>query len=328
MDFPYAERLQQLPPYLFAELDKAKEEALAKGMDVIDLGVGDPDLPTPSHIVDALKKAAENPVNHRYPSYVGMLSFRQAVAAWYERRFGIKLEPQKEVLTLIGSKEGIAHLPLAFINPGDVSLVPTPAYPVYHIGTLFAGGKSYFMPLLEENNFLPDFDKIQHDVARQAMIMILNYPNYPTAAVSEEEFFERVIAFAKKYEILICHDAAYTELYYDGYKPISFLNVAGAKEVGIEIHSLSKTYNMTGWRIGFAVGNEKVIAGLGKIKSNIDSGVFQAVQEAGIVALNTDESLIEANRKVYQERRDLMVEGLREIGLKGNPPKATIFLWV
>ena len=328
MDFPYAERLQQLPPYLFAELDKAKEEALAKGMDVIDLGVGDPDLPTPSHIVDALKKAAENPVNHRYPSYVGMLSFRQVVAAWYERRFGIKLDPQKEVLTLIGSKEGIAHLPLAFINPGDVSLVPTPAYPVYHIGTLFAGGKSYFMPLLEENNFLPDLDKIPPDVARQAKIMFLNYPNNPTAAVAEEEFFERVIAFAKKYEILICHDAAYTELYYDGYKPISFLNVAGAKEVGIEIHSLSKTYNMTGWRIGFAVGNEKVIAGLGKIKSNIDSGVFQAVQEAGIVALNTDESLIEANRKVYQERRDLMVEGLREIGLKVNPPKATFYLWV
>ena len=328
MDFPYAERLQQLPPYLFAELDKAKEEAIAKGMDVIDLGVGDPDLPTPSHIVDALKKAAENPVNHRYPSYVGMLSYRQAVAAWYERRFGIKLDPQKEVLTLIGSKEGIAHLPLAFINPGDVSLVPTPAYPVYHIGTLFAGGKSYFMPLLEENNFLPDLDKIPPDVARQAKIMFLNYPNNPTAAVAEEEFFERVIAFAKKYEIHICHDAAYTELYYDGYKPISFLDVAGAKEVGIEIHSLSKTYNMTGWRIGFAVGNEKVIAGLGKIKSNIDSGVFQAVQEAGIVALNTDESIIEANRKVYQERRDLMVEGLREIGLEVNPPKATFYLWV
>ncbi len=327
MDFPYAERLQQLPPYLFAELDKAKEEAIAKGMDVIDLGVGDPDIPTPPHIVEALKKAAENPVNHRYPSYVGMLSFRQAVAEWYERRFGIKLDPKKEVLTLIGSKEGIAHLPLAFINPGNVSLVPTPAYPVYHIGTLFAGGKSYFMPLLEENNFLPDLDKIPPDVARQAKIMFLNYPNNPTAAVAEEEFFERVIAFAKKYEILVCHDAAYTELYYDGYKPISFLNVPEAKEVGIEIHSLSKTYNMTGWRIGFAVGNEKVIAGLGKIKSNVDSGVFQAVQEAGIVALKTDESIIEANRKVYQERRDLMVEGLREIGIEVNPPRATFYLW-
>ncbi len=327
MDFPYAERLQQLPPYLFAELDKAKEEAIAKGMDVIDLGVGDPDIPTPPHIVEALKKAAENPVNHRYPSYVGMLSFRQAVAEWYERRFGIKLDPKKEVLTLIGSKEGIAHLPLAFINPGNVSLVPTPAYPVYNIGTLFAGGKSYFMPLLEENNFLPDLDKIPPDVARQAKIMFLNYPNNPTAAVAEEEFFERVIAFAKKYEILVCHDAAYTELYYDGYKPISFLNVPEAKEVGIEIHSLSKTYNMTGWRIGFAVGNEKVIAGLGKIKSNVDSGVFQAVQEAGIVALKTDESIIEANRKVYQERRDLMVEGLREIGIEVNPPRATFYLW-
>ncbi len=327
MDFPYAERLQQLPPYLFAELDEAKQEAIAKGMDVIDLGVGDPDIPTPPHIVEALKKAAENPANHRYPSYAGMLSFRQAVAEWYERRFGIELDPKKEVLTLIGSKEGIAHLPLAFINPGDVSLVPTPAYPVYNIGTLFAGGKSYFMPLLEENAFLPDLDKIPPDVARQAKIMFLNYPNNPTAAVAEEEFFERVIAFAKKYEILVCHDAAYTELYYDGYKPISFLNVPEAKEVGIEIHSLSKTYNMTGWRIGFAVGNEKVIAGLGKIKSNVDSGVFQAVQEAGIVALKTDDRIIEANRKVYQERRDLMVEGLREIGIEVNPPRATFYLW-
>ncbi len=328
MDFVYADRLQQLPPYLFAEIDRAKAEALQKGMDVIDLGVGDPDIPTPAPIVEALKKAAEKPVNYRYPSYAGMLSFRQAAAEWYQKRFDVELNPQTEVLTLIGSKEGIAHLPLAFINPGDIALVPTPAYPVYHIGTLFAGGKSYFMPLLEENNFLPDLDKIPSDIAQRAKIMFLNYPNNPTAAVAEAEFFEKAIFFAKKNEIMICHDAAYTELYYDNYKPISFLNLPGAKEVGIEIHSLSKTYNMTGWRIGFAVGNPSVIAGLGKVKSNIDSGVFQAVQEAGIIALRSDEALVEANRKIYQERRDVMVKGLREIGFDLNPPKATFYLWV
>jgi len=327
MDFPFSQRLQQLPPYLFAELDRLKEEAMDKGIDVIDLGVGDPDIPTPAHIVEKLKNAAENPANHRYPSYVGMLSFRQAVAEWYEKRFKVKLDAKKEILSLIGSKEGIAHLPLAFINPGDIALVPSPAYPVYHIGTLFAGGQSYFMPLLEENNFLPDLDKIPSDVARQAKVMFLNYPNNPTAAVAEADFFERVVFFAKKYEVIICHDAAYTEMYFDNYKPISFLNIPGAKEVGIEFHSLSKTYNMTGWRIGFAVGNESVIKGLGKVKSNIDSGVFQAVQEAGITALKSDEAVVERNRKIFQERRDLMVEGLRQIGLKVDPPKATFYLW-
>ena len=328
MDFPFAERLRQLPPYLFAELDRLKEETIAKGVDVIDLGVGDPDIPTPSHIVEKLKKAAERPENHRYPSYVGMLSFRQAVAKWYKWRFGIELNPKKEVLTLIGSKEGIAHLPLAFINPGDIVLVPTPAYPVYHIGTIFAGGKPYFMPLLEENGFLPDLDKIPSDIARKAKIMFLNYPNNPTAAVAETDFFEKVVAFARKYEIMVCHDAAYTELYYDNYKPISFLNIPGAKDVGIEFHSLSKTYNMTGWRIGFAVGNEKIISGLGKIKSNVDSGVFQAIQEAGITALESDESIVEKNRKIYQERRDLMANGLKKLGFKLDIPKATFYLWV
>lgn len=328
MNFPFSQRLQQLPPYLFAELDRLKEETMARGIDVIDLGVGDPDLPTPAHIVEKLKNAAENPTNHRYPSYAGMLSFRQAVAEWYEKRFGVKLDVKKEVLSLIGSKEGIAHLPLAFINPGDIALVPTPAYPVYHIGTLFAGGKSYFMPLLEENNFLPDLDKIPPDIARQAKVMFLNYPNNPTAAVAEADFFERVIFFAKKYEVIVCHDAAYTEMYFDDYKPISFLSVPEAKEVGIEFHSLSKTYNMTGWRIGFAVGNESVIRGLGKVKSNIDSGVFQAIQEAGIAALKSDEAVVERNRRVFQERRDLMVEGLRQIGLEVASPKATFYLWV
>ena len=315
MQFSYSNRLKQLPPYLFAEIDRLKAEATAKGIDVIDLGVGDPDIPTPSHIVEILKKTAEKPENHRYPSYAGMLRFRKAVADWYERRFNVKLDPEKEILALIGSKEGIAHLPLAFINPGDIALVPSPAYPVYHIGVLFAGGKSYFMPLIEKNDFLPDLEKIPRDIASQAKIMFLNYPNNPTAAVAEEEFFKRVIFFAKKYEIMVCHDAAYTELYYDGYKPLSFLSLKEAKECGIEIHSLSKTFNMTGWRIGFAVGHPKLIAGLGKVKSNIDSGVFQAIQEAGIAALNSKEKIVEKNRQIFKKRRDIMANGLKELGL-------------
>jgi len=328
MHFSYAQRLQQLPPYLFAEIDRLKAEAIAKGVDVIDLGVGDPDIPTPSHIVEILKKAAEKPENHRYPSYTGMLRFRKAVADWYERRFNVKLDPEKEILALIGSKEGIAHLPLAFINPGDIALVPSPAYPVYHIGVLFAGGKSYFIPLVEKNDFLPDLDKISSDVASQAKIMFLNYPNNPTAAVAEEEFFKRVVFFAKKYEIIVCHDAAYTELYYDGHKPLSFLSLKGAKECGIEIHSLSKTFNMTGWRIGFAVGHPEVIAGLGKVKSNIDSGVFQAIQEAGIAALNSKEEIVEKNRQIFKKRRDIMANGLKELGFELTIPKATFYLWV
>ncbi|MCD6214102.1 MAG: LL-diaminopimelate aminotransferase [Candidatus Desulfofervidus sp.] len=328
MQFSYSNRLKQLPPYLFAEIDRLKAEATAKGIDVIDLGVGDPDIPTPSHIVEILKKTAEKPENHRYPSYAGMLSFRKAVADWYERRFDVKLDPQKEILALIGSKEGIAHLPLAFINPGDIALVPSPAYPVYHIGVLFAGGKSYFMPLIEKNDFLPDLDKIPSNIASQAKIMFLNYPNNPTAAVAEEEFFKRVIFFAKKYEIMVCHDAAYTELYYDGYKPLSFLSLKEAKECGIEVHSLSKTFNMTGWRIGFAVGHPEVIAGLGKVKSNIDSGVFQAIQEAGIAALNSNEKIIEKNRQIFKKRRDIMANGLKELGFELTIPKATFYLWV
>jgi LL-diaminopimelate aminotransferase len=322
-----ANRVKNLPPYLFAAIDKMKNDARAKGVDLIDLSIGDPDIPTPAHIVDAMKSAVEKPEYHRYPSYEGMLSYREAVASWYKRRFNVSLDPATEVLSLIGSKEGIGHIPLAFVNPGDFVLVPSPGYPVYPVGTLFAGGESYIMPLREENGFLPDFKAIPEDVLKRAKLMFLNYPNNPTAAVVGEEFFKEAIALAEKYNIIICHDAAYSEIYYDDEKPMSFLEVDGAMDAGIEFHSLSKTYNMTGWRIGFAAGNKEVIAGLGKIKTNLDSGIFQAIQEASIAALNTDERILAGIRKVYQERRDALYNGLAAIGLNASKPKATFYLW-
>ena len=327
MSFSFSQRLKQIPPYLFAEIDRLKNEMIRRGVDVIDLGVGDPDLPTPPHIVERLKEAAEDPENHRYPSYNGLFSFRRAVSDWYKRRFGVDLDPEREVIALIGSKEGIAHLPLAFVDPGDVVLVPNPAYPVYHIGTIFAGGRPYYMPLLEENGFLPDLEKIPKDIARRAKLIFVNYPNNPTAAVADLDFFERLKRFAKKYNIIVCHDAAYTELSYDGYRPPSFLEVKGSKEIAIEFHSLSKTYNMTGWRIGFAVGNADVIKALKEVKSNIDSGVFQAVQWAAIAALEGSEDAVEKNRGIFQERRDILIDGLRKIGLHVQRAKATFYLW-
>lgn len=327
MAFELSERVKNLPPYLFAAIDKMKQEALSRGVDLIDLSIGDPDIPTPEHIVDAMKKAVERPANHRYPSYEGMLSYREAVANWYKRRFGVSVDPASEVLSLIGSKEGIGHIPLAFVNPGDVVLVPSPGYPVYPVGTLFAGGESYFMPLIEENNFLPDFSTIPEDVLGRTRLMFLNYPNNPTSAVADRKFYENAVDVAKRYNIIICHDAAYSEIYYNSKKPMSFLEVDGAKEAGIEFHSLSKTYNMTGWRIGFAVGNSEVIAGLGKIKTNLDSGVFQAIQEAAIVALNTDDEPLLRIRKIYQDRRDALYDGLRGLGLHLVKPEATFYLW-
>ena len=326
--FEKAERLKRLPPYLFKEVDRKKAEIMSQGVDIIDLGVGDPDLPTPPHIIEAAKKAAEDPANHRYPSYSGMNDFKYAVSEWYKDRFDVGLEPEKEVVSLIGSKEGIAHLPLAFINPGDLALVPTPAYPVYSTATLFAGGESFFMPLLSENNFLPDLGAIPAAVAEKARLLFLNYPNNPTAAVADLDFFNRVVEFARKNSILVCHDAAYTEMAFDGYRAPSFLKADGGKDVGIEFHSLSKTYNMTGWRIGFAVGNSEAIDGLGIVKSNIDSGVFQAVQLAGIKALRHDQSCVEDMTRVYSRRRDLMVKGLREAGFEVETPKATFYLWI
>lgn len=327
MSIQYAERIRTLPPYLFAAIDQMKREALAKGADLIDLSIGDPDIPTPKHIVEAMKKAVENPEHHRYPSYEGMFSYRQAVARWYKRRFNVELDPEKEVLSLIGSKEGIGHIPLAFIDPGDIVLVPSPGYPVYPVGTKFAGGVPYFMPLREENNFLPDLKIIPEDVCSRAKLMFINYPNNPTSAGATIDFYKEVIDFARKYNIIVCHDAAYSEVYYEE-RPMSFLEVEGAKEVGIEFHSLSKTYNMTGWRIGYAVGNSDIIAGLGKVKTNLDSGVFQAIQEASIVALDTDDQILKEIRDIYKERRDILYEGLKSKGFDLRKPNATFYLWV
>ncbi len=326
--FEKAERLKRLPPYLFKEIDRKKAEVRAKGVDLIDLGIGDPDLPTPSHIIEAMQEAVVDPPNHRYPSYSGMLEYRTAVSEWYKARFKVDLDPENEVLALIGSKEGIAHMPLSFINPGDVSLVPTPAYPVYNTATIFAGGESFFMPLTAGNHFLPDLEVIPEDIAQKAKLLFINYPNNPTAAVADIKFFEKVVSFARQNKILVCHDAAYSEVAYDGYQPPSFLQAEGAKEVGVEFHSLSKTYNMTGWRVGFVVGNREAIDGLGAIKSNVDSGVFQAIQKAAIKALRQDQSCVKEIVEIYARRRDLMVEGLKEAGFALETPKASFYLWV
>jgi LL-diaminopimelate aminotransferase len=328
MDITLADRVKELPPYLFAEIDRLKNEVKARGVDIIDLGVGDPDLPTPDYIVEAIQKQAGNPENHRYPSYEGMLKFRKAAANFMQRRFGVKLNPENEIISLIGSKEGIAHIPLAFINPGDVVLVPDPGYPVYQPATLFAGGEPYFMPLLAGNDFLPDLDSIPADIVSRARMMFINYPNNPTAATATLDFFARVAKFAEANGIIVCHDLAYSEMAFDGYKPPSFLEAEGAGAVGIEFHSLSKTFNMTGWRIGWAAGNAKVVAGLGKIKTNIDSGVFQAVQYAAMEALSVNNSWRSKNLEILAGRRDLMVAGLKEAGFEVKSPCATFYLWV
>jgi len=326
--FPLSTRIKDLPPYLFAELDRKKEEVRARGVDIIDLGVGDPDRPTPKHIVDRMKRETAVPANHQYPSYEGLLSFRSAAANWYRRRFGVSLDPSSEVVTLIGSKEGIAHFPLAFVNPGDTVLVPDPGYPVYHIATLFAGGRSHFMPLLRENGFLPDLDRIPRPVLAKAKILFLNYPNNPTSAVADRKFYRKVLRFAEEQDLIVAHDVAYTEIYFDAKKPMSILELPGAKKRCIEFHSLSKTYNMTGWRIGFAVGNPELVAGIGKIKTNVDSGVFQAVQGAGIEALTSGDEITGAIRRTYRERRDILVPGLRALGLDPVEPRATFYIWI
>lgn len=324
----YAERIRTLPPYLFAAIDEMKQQAVARGVDIINLGIGDPDLPTPDPILERMQKAVTDPQHHQYPSSSGMLSFRTAVAGWYKRRFNVTLDPKSEVVTLIGSKEGIGHVPMAFIDPGDVVLVPSPGYPVYPVSASFAGGIAHEMPLLKQNGFLPDLDAIPPDVARKAKLMFLNSPNNPTSVIADTAFFSRVIAFAKEHHVIVCHDAAYSEIFYDGLRPSSFLEAEGAMDVGIEFHSLSKTFNMTGWRIGFAVGRAEVIAGLSQIKSNLDSGQFQAVQEAGITALESDDRLTAGLRAIYQERRDVLVAGLRNLGLEFETPSATFYVWI
>jgi len=325
--FTPADRILTLPPYLFAAIDKMKQEAIRKGIDIINLGIGDPDLPTPAHVIQRLQQASTDPRHHQYPSYEGMLRFREAVARWYKQRFNVTLDPATEVLTLIGSKEGIGHLPLGMINPGDVALVPSPGYPVYSVATQFAGGLTHLMPLRASNHFHPDFDAIPASVLKRAKLCFLNYPNNPTAATTTPDFFREAVAFARRHGLVIAHDAAYSEIYYDGRRPPSFLEVEGAKEAGVEFHSLSKTFNMTGWRIGFAVGNRDIIAALGKVKSNLDSGVFQAIQEAGIAALESPHEVTDAIRREYQQRRDLFVPGLQQLGLEVESPSASFYVW-
>lgn len=324
---PEAKRIQQLPPYLFARIEKTIEKAKEEGVDVISLGIGDPDRPTPGHIIEAIQKQASNPENHRYPSSVGMLSYRKAVADYYKNRFKVELDPKTEVVSLLGSKEGIAHISWCYLDPGDVALIPDPGYPVYGTGCALTGGQPYIMPLLPENGFLPDLDAIPAEIASKAKLMFLNYPNNPTGAIADDNFYRKVIAFAKKYDIIICHDAAYQEIAFDGYVPPSFLEYEGAKDVGIEFGSCSKSYNMTGWRIGWAVGNSKVIEALGRIKSNIDSGVFQAVQYAGIAALSGSQECTKEMSEVYKERRDIVVDGFNSLGWNLEKPKATIYVW-
>ncbi|PIW67118.1 MAG: LL-diaminopimelate aminotransferase [Candidatus Omnitrophica bacterium CG12_big_fil_rev_8_21_14_0_65_42_8] len=327
MGFEFTERLKKLPPYLFVEIDKAKRKAAAEGRDIIDLGIGDPDEPTPEEIIESFYKAVQDSKNHHYPLDQGSSIFRDRIAKWYRERFNVTLDPEKEILPLIGSKEGISHLPFAFINPGDVSLIPDPCYPPYKGGTILAGGAPCLMPLIEENNFLPDLNKIKKAELKKAKIIYINYPNNPTAGICEKDFFEDVAVFAKKYNLIVSSDAAYSEIAFDGYKAASFLKAQGGKETGVEFHSLSKTCNMTGWRIGFACGNEKIIAGIARVKSNIDSGVFNAIQMAGITALDIADKHLKKMNRVYRERRDILVDGLNKLGWVIRKPKATFYVW-
>ncbi|MBI2847504.1 MAG: LL-diaminopimelate aminotransferase [Chloroflexi bacterium] len=322
-----AKRISEVPPYFFMEINRKIAEKRAKGEDVISFAIGDPDLPTPPHILNRLWETARDPVNHRYPDYDGLPEFRRAISGWYEKRFGLSFHPDKEVLPLIGSKEGIGHAAFCFIDPGDIALVPDPAYPVYSVCTTYAGGEPYFLPLTEENDFLPDLDSVPSSVAHKAKLLWINYPNNPTAAVAGMDFFERVVAFAKKYDLAVCHDAAYTEIAFDGYKPLSFLQAKGARDVGMEFHSLSKTYNMTGWRVAMAVGNEKMVNALTKIKSNIDSGIPNAIQYAAIEALTGPQDCIGEHTAIYQRRRDKLVEALTKIGLRFKVPQASLYVW-
>ena len=322
-----SKRLQKISPYLFVELDRLKNEKIKEGVDVIDLGIGDPDIPTPHEIVEIAKKALEKSEYHRYPSNTGSLFFRKSCAEYIKRRFGISFDPETEIIALIGSKEGIAHFPIAFINPDDVILCPDPAYPVYHLGAIFTDGVPHYMPLTWENNFLPDLSKIPQDILEKTKIIWLNYPNNPTGATATKEFFKEVIELAKKYNFIVAHDAAYIEMYYEE-PPISIFEIEGAKKVAIEFHSLSKTFCMTGWRIGFAIGNSFLISALAKVKSNIDSGVFTAIQEAGAYALNNLEKIVPSLVEVFKKRRDFLATELQKLGYEFKKPNATFYLWV
>lgn len=323
-----AKRIANLPPYLFAEIDRKIAEKKKQGVDVISLGMGDPVEPTPQNIIDRLCEEAQKAENHRYPSYYGLPAFREEIARWYKKRFGVELNSDTEVLPLIGSKEGIAHIFLSLIDPGEMALIPDPAYPVYNTGVILAGGTPAFMPLKEENSFNPDFSQITEEAFNQARLMFLNYPNNPTTGIASDNLFEEAIGLAKEHDFVISHDFAYSEIYFDGYIPSSILQVPGAKEVAVEFHSLSKTYNMTGWRCGFLVGSERIVEALGRVKTNIDSGIFNAIQYAGMEALSGPQDSVEKMREIYQRRRDVVIDYLAKAGLKAFKSLATVFVWV
>ena len=322
-----SKRVEGLPPYLFREITRKITEKRARGEEVISFAIGDPDLPTPTHIINSLCQAAQNPSNHQYPESDGLPELRRAIAGWYEKRFGVSLDADKEVLPLVGAKEGVVHAALCFIDPGDIALVPDPGYPPYAMGTILADGRPYYMPLTEENDFLPDLETIPSDVIKQAKLIWINYPNNPTGAVAELDFFNRVVKFARQYDLAVCHDGPYTEVAFDDYQPVSFIQAEGAMETGIEFHSLSKSYNMTGWRIGMAVGNADMIDALKRVKSNIDSGIPQAIQYAAIEALAGPQDSVREQSLIYQRRRDLVVDMLNDIGLETRRPKAGLYVW-
>jgi LL-diaminopimelate aminotransferase len=323
----FAGRIEKLPPYLFVEISKKIAAKKAQGIDVISFGIGDPDLPTPGRIIEKLCEQAHNPANHRYPETEGLPELNQAIAGWYKKRFGVELAPGKETLPLIGSKEGIGHISFCFIDRGDIALITDPGYPVYSISTLLAGGEVHYLPISEKNTFLPDLDRIPSSVLKKAKLLWLNYPNNPTGAVAGLDFYKKAIEFARKNNILICHDAPYSEVAYDGFKPVSIMQVEGARDVAIEFHSLSKTYNMTGWRIGMAVGNTDMVNALYRLKTNLDSGIPQAIQHMAIEALGGGEAEMKERNDIYCRRRDKLCDALEAIGLKFNKPKASFYIW-
>ncbi len=319
--------INNLPPYHFAGAKKKIADRQAAGVDVISLSMGDPDLPAPPTVIECLCAAMQDTENHRYPEYRGMRALHEAIATWFEQRFGVQLTPERHILPLLGSKEGLAYAAMAVLNPGDVALIPDPYYPVYVTGSTTSGAIPYFLPLLEQNNYLPDLDSIPQDVLAKARVLWLNYPNNPTAACAPRSFFEQVVAFAHRHNIVIIHDMAYAEVYFDDFRPSSILEVPGAEEVAVELHSLSKTYNMAGFRIGMLVGNPELVDAVGRLKSNIDSGIFRPVQYAAIEALNLPPSWLEQRNAIYQRRRDLLVDGCNEIGMYTRRTQAGLYVW-
>jgi LL-diaminopimelate aminotransferase len=322
-----AARLRQLPPYMFAQIEQKIAAKRAEGVDIISLGIGDPDTPTPPFIVEVMREQVARPDTHQYPSNRGRESFRQALAGFYSERFGVTLDPATQIIPAMGAKEAVANVNLALLDPGDVALASDPGYPVYTTGPLLAGAESVPMPLLAELGFQPDLEAIPADVLRRARLMFINYPNNPTGGVVEGDFFERVVHFARRNDIIVVHDNAYSEITYDGYRAPSFLETPGAMDVGVEIFSLSKTYNMTGWRAGAVVGNTDVVSAYWQLKTNIDSGMFEALQEAAAAALASDQSSVAQMCAIYQRRRDVLVAALQRIGLRVDPPKGAIYVW-